>query len=275
MLVLVAGATGSVGTELVRELMARHHRVRALSRRPCTIADEAVQADATSTDLSGVCRDVEVIISALGASVSPNSKEKRGYDEVDYAGNSRLLAEAKKAGVKRFIYVSVHIEDGYRHTAYIAAHERFVEELRSSGISHTVIRPTGIFSTFAEILAFARKGPVPVLGDGQAKSNPVHEADVALAAINALEAGPAEVNLGGPDVLTRRQIAEEVFGALRKKPRVMAMPVRVFGWLTTLMSLGSPRKKQLFEFVQAVAVTDCVAPAVGRQRLADYLRRKA
>lgn len=275
MLVLVAGATGSVGTELVRELMARHHRVRALSRRPCTIADEAVQADATATDLSGICRDVDVVISALGASVSPGSKEKRSYEAVDYVGNSRLLAEARKAGVKRFIYVSVHVEEGYRNTAYIAAHERFVGELRSSGISYTVVRPTGIFSAFAEILEFARKGPVPVLGDGGAQSNPVHEADVALAAINALEAGPAEISIGGPDILTRRQIAEEAFRALRKKPRVMPMPVGVFGLLTKLMSLGSPRKKELFEFVKAVAVTDCVAPKLGQQRLAGYLRRKA
>ncbi|MCX6597714.1 MAG: SDR family oxidoreductase [Acidobacteria bacterium] len=275
MLVLVAGATGAVGTELVRELMARHHRVRGLSRHACNIADEAVQADATTTDLTGVCRGVDVVISALGASVSPNAPEKRSYDAVDYVGNSRLLAEAKQAGVKRFIYVSVHVEDGYRNTGYIAAHERFVEELRSSGISYTVIRPTGIFSAFAEILDFARKGPVPVLGDGQAKSNPVHEADVALAAINALESGPAAISIGGPDVLTRRQIAEEVVRALGKKPRILSMPVGVFGLLTKLMSIGSPRKKELFDFVKAVAVTDSVAPALGRQRLADYLRRKA
>lgn len=275
MLVLVAGATGAVGTALVRELMARHHRVRGLSRHACSIADEAVQADATTTDLTGVCRGVDVVISALGASVSPSAPEKRSYEAVDYVGNSRLLAEAKQAGVKRFIYVSVHVEDGYRNTGYIAAHERFVDELRSSGIAYTVIRPTGIFSAFAEILDFARKGPVPVLGDGQAKSNPVHEADVALAAINALESGPAAVSIGGPDILTRRQIAEEVFRALGKKPQILSMPVGVFGLLTKLMSIGSPRKKQLFEFVKAVAVTDSVAPALGQQRLADYLRRKA
>jgi uncharacterized protein YbjT (DUF2867 family) len=275
MLVLVAGATGAVGTELVRELMARHHRVRGLSRHACNIADEAVQADATATDLTGVCRGVDVVISALGASVSPNAPEKRSYDAVDYVGNSRLLAEAKQAGVKRFIYVSVHVEEGYRNNGYIAAHERFVDELRASGLSSTIIRPTGIFSAFAEILNYARQGPVPVLGDGSAKSNPVHEADVALAAINALESGPAAIDIGGPDILTRRQVAEEMFRALGKKPRILSMPVGVFGVLTKLMSLGSPRKKELFDFLKAVAVTDSVAPALGKQRLADYLRRKA
>lgn len=275
MLVLVAGATGAVGTELVRELMARHHRVRGLSRHSCNIADEAVQADATATDLTGVCRGVDVVISALGASVSPNAPEKRSYEAVDFVGNSRLLKEARQAGVKRFIYVSVHVEEGYRNNGYIAAHERFVDELRASGLSSTVIRPTGIFSAFAEILNYARQGPVPVLGDGSAKSNPVHEADVALAAINALESGPAAIDIGGPDILTRRQVAEEMFRALGKKPRILSMPVGVFGVLTKLMSLGSPRKKELFDFLKAVAVTDCVAPALGKQRLADYLRRKA
>jgi uncharacterized protein YbjT (DUF2867 family) len=255
--------------------MARHHRVRGLSRHACNIADEAVQADATATDLTGVCRGVDVVISALGASVSPNAPEKRSYDAVDYVGNSRLLAEAKQAGVKRFIYVSVHVEEGYRNNGYIAAHERFVDELRASGLSSTIIRPTGIFSAFAEILNYARQGPVPVLGDGSAKSNPVHEADVALAAINALESGPAAIDIGGPDILTRRQVAEEMFRALGKKPRILSMPVGVFGVLTKLMSLGSPRKKELFDFLKAVAVTDSVAPALGKQRLADYLRRKA
>lgn len=275
MTVLVAGATGSVGMEIVRELMARRHRVRGLSRRPCTIADEAVQADATTTDLSGVCRDVDVVISALGASVSPNAKEKRSFESVDYVGNSRLLAEALKSGVKRFIYVSVHVEEGYRNNGYIVAHERFVDDLRASGISHTVIRPTGIFSAFLELLNYARQGPVPVLGSGQAKSNPVHEGDVAAAAIGALESGPAAISIGGPDILSRREIAEEVFHALGKKPRVMKMPVGVFGILTRLMSLGSPRKKDLFDFLKAVAVTDCVAPALGKQRFADYLRAHA
>jgi uncharacterized protein YbjT (DUF2867 family) len=124
-------------------------------------------------------------------------------------------------------------------------------------------------------LNYARQGPVPVLGDGSAKSNPVHEADVALAAINALESGPAAIDIGGPDILTRRQVAEEMFRALGKKPRILSMPVGVFGVLTKLMSLGSPRKKELFDFLKAVAVTDSVAPALGKQRLADYLRRKA
>ena len=274
MLVLVAGATGAVGTELVRELMARHHRVRGLSRHASTLADEAVQADATTADLSGVCQGVDVVISALGAPVSPNAQEKRGYEAVDYVGNSRLLAEALRSGVKRFIYVSVHVQEGYRHTRYIAAHEKFVEELRAAGISSTIIRPTGIFAAFVEMLQYARQGAVPVLGDGSAKSNPVHEADVAAAAINVLESGPAAVDIGGPEIFTRRQIAEEMFRAVGRKPRVLPMPVGVFGWLTKLMSLGSPRKKELFEFVQAVAVTDCVAPALGQQRLADYLRRK-
>jgi uncharacterized protein YbjT (DUF2867 family) len=106
-----------------------------------------------------------------------DSPEKRPYREVDFRGNQKILDAAQSAGVPRFIYVSAHIEPGYRHTAYIRAHENFVDVLRRSGIGHSVIRPTGIFTALNDLVKLARKGVTPVIGDGGGAERRDHNVD--------------------------------------------------------------------------------------------------
>lgn len=275
MRLLIAGATGAVGTECVKQAVQAGHFVRALARRPQPLATESVCRDASRDDVTGICDNVDAVISALGAPVSPNAKDSRSFREIDYTANARILRAAQAAGVQRFVYVSVHIEDGYRDTAYVRAHEEFVQELTRSGLAYSVIRPTGIFSAFAEVLDFARKGAVPVVGGGGARSNPVHEADVAACALAALDQGAAEIEIGGPEVLTRREISEACFRAVGRKPFIPSMPPWAFAMIGKLSSIGNQRKAEIFDFIGKVAVTDCVAPAIGTKRLADYLAARA
>lgn len=272
MRVFVAGASGSVGSEVVRLAKAAGHQVGALSRsrKPDGVADEVFTLDATSAapDLGGY----EVVISALGAPVSVSHPERRGYRDVDLVANRNLLLAAQQAGVRRFVYVSVHVEPGYAHTAYIRAHEEFVEDLRRSSLSHSVIRPTGIFSAFDDFIGLARKGLATAISDGKARTNPVHAADVAELVMRDLESGPAESSIGGPDVFTRREIAELAFRVLGKRPRIVHVPAPVFRLTAKLAAPFHPRLGDLLEFVTAVSTSDSLAPRLGRRRLEDYFR---
>lgn len=280
--VLVAGATGELGSRVTARLRAAGYRVRALARnkaRAATLAgqaDEIVIADALdAAALQGVCDGVDIVFSALGASVASAAKERRGYETVDVQANANLIAEARRAGVGRFVYVGVFSRPGYATARYMKGHEAVVDLLAASGLAYTVVRPTGFFTALEEFLPMARRGIIPLIGDGSAKTNPIHPDDLADVCVGVIESGPPSLEVGGPEVLTRRQIAEAAFAAVGKRPRFLRVPPIVFLMLAILLRPLLPRMGDLLEFVAKVSTSDGVAPAQGHARLADYYRATA
>lgn len=282
MKILVAGASGVVGREVLQLLTGAGHQVRALSRSEANAAPvRALAADVRLGDatrpetLTGLCDGCDVVFSALGGSVAMKHPDRRSYLAVDLEANRSLLAEARRAQAERpprFVYVSLHTEPGYADTAYVRAHEAFVDELRRSGLPYAVVRPTGIFSALADLVEMARRGAVPVVGSGAARSNPVHERDVAEACVEAiLSPDPAlEIEVGGPQILTRRQMAELAFQAIERRPRVLPVPALLMRLAAALVGLFDRRRGELFAFVARVSTTDCVAPQRGRRRLGEF-----
>ena len=267
--ILVAGATGAVGSRVAAWVSGRS--LRTLSRH--VRQGDHVVADATDPRACvGVCDGIDTVFSALGASVGLNSSESRSYHAVDTAANRNLIAEARRAGVRRFVYVSLHVSDGYAHTRYALAHEEVVATLRESGLSYTVIRPTGIFTALDDLVEMARRGMGVVIGSGAARANPVHPDDVARVCIENLVAGPSGVSVGGPEILTRRQIVETAFEALGRDPRIIRVPAVVLRFAGRALGFTNPRKSELLEFAAAVSSVDSIAPLVGRGRLVDYFR---
>ena len=235
-------------------------------------ADDVVLADATKhLALEGIARDVDVVVSCLGAPVAIAHPEKRSYREIDFVANRNLLQQAQAAGVQRFVYVSVHLAPGYAHTAYVQAHEAFVDQLQLSGMPHTVVRPTGLFCVFLDLLAYAKLGMAPLIGDGEARTNPIHEADAAQVCLEHLADGPPSVSCGGPEIFSRRDIAELMFQQLGRPPRLIRVPPAVFRLMGRMARLTSARKSELLEFAGAVSASNAIAPQVGAERLADYL----
>ncbi len=273
--VLIAGASGSVGSELLELAVGSGLWIRALSRRPIVNckAQEQLSGDALEpTAIRGVCDGVDVVASCVGASVALDSPEKRSYLEVDVVSNRNLIEEAKRAGIRRFLYIAAFVNPGYQHTAYVRAHEQVVELLRSSGLSYTIVRPTGIFSALHDILKMAHWGFGIVIGSGEAKTNPVHQRDVARICLANLFEGPAEMAVGGPEVVSRRGIAEAAFRALDKKGRVISVPPEMMRFSARMMGPLNRRKAELFDFASAVSVSESIAPQLGSARLEDYFR---
>jgi uncharacterized protein YbjT (DUF2867 family) len=83
-----------------------------------------------------------VVFSSVGIT---KQKDGLSFHDVDYQGNRNLLDAAVRAGVKKFVYVSVFGGATLRHLEIVDAHERFVDELRASGMEFTVLRPTRLF----------------------------------------------------------------------------------------------------------------------------------
>jgi uncharacterized protein YbjT (DUF2867 family) len=283
MKVLVAGASGLIGREVVKLLVEAGHGVRTLSQnkeraeRLRSLTNDVWVADATAGgSLRGVCEGIDVVVSALGAPVLPGAGTRRSFGDVDRAANERLLAEAKSAGVRRFVYVGVYTTPAYADTAYVRAHAEVERQIRDSGLEHGFVRTTGVFGALAELVAMARKGPVPLIGDGSARTNPVHELDVAESVLRAaLAPGSTEVEFGGPETLTRRRIAELAFHACGKAPRLLALPIWLMRVIAWFYGLVNRRMSELLAFVIPVSTTDCVAAPGGTRKLGAYFEEVA
>lgn len=273
--VLVAGATGSVGSRVVQRLVDRGHFVRALSRDPvraqALAVSERVTLDATSpAEIDRALDGIDIVVSCLGANVSLRPRERRSYSALDPVANGNLLDAALRAGSKRFVYLGVHTAEGYDHTRYCLAHERFVERLRASPIASTVVRPTGIFTALDDLVAMAGFGVGSVIGDGTAKTNPIHPDDVADALVESLEEGPSDRPIGGPEVLTRNEILGLAFEARGRPLRALHLPPGLFRLHAALLAPIHPRLSELLEFATAVSTHDAVAERYGSRRLGDW-----
>lgn len=272
--VLVAGATGYLGGYVAQELKARGYFVRALVRSPAklghlgVLVDEVVQGEVTRPGtLEGICDGIDVVFSSVGIT---RQKGKLTFKDVDYQGNKNLLDMALKAGVGKFVYVSVYNGPGMLDLAIVKAHEDFVEVLKASGMSYSVIRPTGFFSDMEEYLKMARRGRVYLIGSGHNRINPIHGADLAVTCVDAVDETAKEIDVGGPEAHSHREIAEIALRCSGKKPRISTVPVWIMTSVVAFTKLFNRHQGELLAFFTRAMSSEAIAPATGIHGLEDH-----
>ncbi len=275
--VLVAGSTGHLGRPLVAELRRRGHRVRALTRDAARApdADEVALADARNDQLDDAVAGVDAVFSALGGSSRVDRGPRTPFRELDTVPNLNLLRAAERAGVSRFAYVALLHAGKLRGNAYVDAHEDVVDALHASPIAATIIRANGFFSVYDELLDMAHKGRARIVGDPDARSNPIHDDELAVACADALEAGVEEVDVGGPQILTRREEVELANDAAGRGRVAKQMPAAITRGGALLLRPIDPRRAATLDMAHRVCSVDMIAPAHGERRLGDYLRERA
>lgn len=273
--VLLAGVTGYLGGYIARELLKRDYFVRAIARTPKKLTQkgivpsETIQAELTKPDsLEDCCKNVEVVISTVGIT---RQKDGLTYMDVDYQANVNLLHQAKLSGVKKFIYISVLNGENLRHLKGCSAKERFVEELKKSGLGYCIIRPNGFFSDMAEFYAMAKRGRVYLFGDGKLKANPIHGEDLATVCVDAIESTDMELDVGGPEILTQEEIAVGAFEVLGVHSKITYIPEWVRLFILRLVRIFTGNKVYgPIEFFMTVMAMDMVAPKYGKYTLKNY-----
>jgi uncharacterized protein YbjT (DUF2867 family) len=281
--VLVAGASGALGAHVARTLALRGEVVRVLVRDPARVpADLRGKVDVVVGDalrpatLAAATKDVTALFSSVGASALPGLRGWSSYYGVDVPANRNLLAAAEAAGtVEKIVYVSCHHDAALRRTGYVDAHERVAALLAASGIPSTIVRPTGFFTALSVFVDLAKKGPVPEIGDGNVKTNPIDDADLARVCVEALASKDAAIPCGGPDVLTRHEIAALACEAVGKPVRVRRMPPWLMRFGAAMLRPFHPRMSHLLAFVTALHEHDLVAPVHGTRHLSDCFRERA
>jgi uncharacterized protein YbjT (DUF2867 family) len=283
---LVAGASGALGAAVARRAASRGWSVRAMVRDPARLPADLVPllagvATADARDRAAVDRAVagaDAVFSCIGASVMPVlGRGWRGYGAVDWPCNRTLVDAAHGAGVRRFVYVSVFHHPDMRRLAYIDAHERVVDHLRGVGLGFAVVRPTGFHSAISELVDMARKGKLPEIGGGGSRTNPIADDDLADVCAGALDhADPAlAIDCGGPEILTRREMAEAAFAALGRPARIRSLPAAPLRFATWLGRPYHPRITQFLRFLVEISTRDLIAPAHGHRRLSAAFAERA
>ncbi len=279
-LILLAGATGYLGRHIASEMKRRGLKGRLIARNTEKLSHlessrlQVIKAEVTNPDtLHGHLENVDAVISTVGIT---RQKDGLSYMDVDYGANLNLLKEAKKAGVRKFIYVSVLNGDKHRDLKITEAKEAFVDELKTSGLEYTIIRPNGFFSDMKDFLDMSKKGKVFLFGDGEQLLNPIHGADLAEVCLDQVNDFSKEISIGGPDILTQNEIAELAFEANNKKPKILHLP----NWarsltLWVLRKFTSPNTYGPIEFFLTLMKEDSVAQRYGKHKLKDFYWNEA
>jgi uncharacterized protein YbjT (DUF2867 family) len=276
--VLVAGATGMLGSAVAAALHRTGARVTTFSRDPgraealSDVADAIVLGDATRPEsLHGVFDGVDGVISCLGAPMAFTTGDRRSFRDLDTVANHNLIDAARAAGVRRFVYVSLLLRPAWSQTVYARAHEDVVDHLAASGLSYGIVRPTGMFPIFDPFLTMARRGVAWIPGDGRAQTNPVHPDEVAQTCLEALTHRHTSTTcLGGPEILTRQEIVELAFAAVGTRPRILHLPTGALAATSRLLRPLHPRLSEVTDFATRALTHTFVAPRTGERRLLDH-----
>jgi uncharacterized protein YbjT (DUF2867 family) len=242
MTTLVVGATGALGTSVVRLLREQGERVRCLVRPGSDpsplelIGAEIARGDLLDpASLHAACIDVRTVVSTASA-ISRLLAGERGasLSAVDDAGVAALIAAAEQAQVERFVYLSYAGVDaglGFPLERAKLANER---RLGLARLRAVIVRPDGFQEVQLSPLARfdLERGRVAILGRGDNRRRFVSRENVAalVVALSLDPDPPALVEVGGPDASSPNEtiaLAERLTGRTLKRQRIPRPLVRL------------------------------------------------
>lgn len=278
MKILLFGATGQLGKEIAREIKSRGHHLTIVARsveKALSLSgytDQVIIADVTDPlTIENATKGFDVVISALGKSVSPFERSKPSFRDIDLKGNLLVLNDAIKQGVKKFVYISAFHAEKYDQLEYFKVHHEFSEKLIGSGLDYSIIRPTALFSAFLDMISLARKGRLVSIGSGEKKTNPIYEGDLARICVDAVSFSNVSIDAGGKHVYTRKELLEIVQKIIDPGRKIRQVPVGVMKFMLPLIRLADRNSYDKMSFFLAVMEEDVLAPPVGEMRFEEYV----
>lgn len=279
--VILFGATGNVGKAIARELIAKGFNLTVVVRSEVKakslahITTNYVVANVCDKNsLKDICKNQDIVLSALGKSVSPNDKSKSSFRQVDLTGNLNILEEAARSGIKKFVYVSAFHSEQYLHLEYFRVHHEFSEALMQSGIDYSIIKPPAVFSAFIDLIGLAKKGQLMHIGSGDKRTNPIFEGDLAKVCVNSITQQKCTIEAGGRNIYTRRQLHEIIQHEVDERKKIRTIPIGVFTLLLPVIKIFNRNMFDKFAFFIEVMQLDTIAPQLGETTFEEYVKQK-
>ena len=238
-LVTVFGGSGFLGRSVVRALCKRDYRVRVAVRRPELAGHlqplgrvgqiHAVQANLRyPASVEAAMRNSDVAINLVGILTEGGAQT---FDAVQAKGAGAIARAASAAGA-RMVHVSAIGADENSASGYARAKAAGEKAVLAAVPSATILRPSIVFGPEDQFTnrfaALAQMSPaLPLIGGGVTKLQPVYVGDVATAVADAVDGktkAGATYELGGPEVLTMREIIETILEIAERKPMLISLP---------------------------------------------------
>jgi NADH dehydrogenase len=238
-LVTVFGGSGFVGRNVVRALCKRDYRIRVAVRRPELAGHlqplgrvgqiHAVQANLRyPASIAAAMRDSHVAINLVGILAEGGAQR---FDAVQATGAGAVANAAAAIGA-RMVHVSAIGADENSPSRYARSKAAGEKAVLSAVPSATILRPSVVFGPedqFANrFAALAMMSPaLPLIGGGTTKLQPVYVGDVAAAVAEAVDGNAragATYELGGPEVLTMREVMEFILATIERHRMLVSLP---------------------------------------------------
>jgi len=279
MKVVLAGAFGNLGAEILKTLCREGYEVTAADLKERQIEGTEgkytfVSIDATKPEtLGGLCEGADVVITTMG--LTGASTRFTSYD-IDYTGNMNLYAEARRAGVKKFNYISVIScdEPGAEKVPMLHAKYLVEQEIKKQDTDWIIYRPTGYFYDIAKVFKpYVDKGEMQLLkGYGKVRANVVDCADFADFIVAHMNDTNVTYNVGGKETYTYEEMAEMCFKAAKKPLKIKWAPIWLFGILANLPKIKKEGKHDIILFSKWTLSHDLVGDTkVGDKSFAEYI----
>jgi uncharacterized protein YbjT (DUF2867 family) len=258
---LLTGATGLIGSALLRRLTAAGHPVRCLVRDPRRLGSDRVRVQIALGDLAdppsfrNAMRGVTTVVH-LAAAI--RDQRAGSIEELNGIATWRMVQAAERAGVEHFVFFSALGASSHDRTRVLRSKALAERAVLASDVHHTVFAPSLVYAPGDRLLTFLERlamvSPVmPVSGRGAARFQPIWAEDVADCVMRALALptgaggsvdGHERFELAGPQTLSQREIVELVLGAAERPRRMLQVPApivcRVLRAAETLLKSRAP-----------------------------------
>jgi len=222
-MLLLTGATGSVGSRLLPMLLERDEPIRCLVREPRRLGARRVDVQITLGDLGELAdpyrlrqalRGVDTVVH-LAATVRDQPPKR--IEELNGLASVRLLRAAEQTGVKRFLFFSALNATSFQRTRFFRAKALAEEAVMASGLETEVFAPSIVYDHSDPWITILRRFsflPVlPVSGRGDRRYQPIWAEDAARCVVGSLDGkgdGRDRHELAGPETLTYDQMSDLV-----------------------------------------------------------------
>jgi len=238
-LVTVFGGSGFVGRNVVRALAKRDYRIRVAVRRPELAGYlqpmgrvgqiHTVQANIRHQgSVEAAIRDAHVVVNLVGILAEGGAQT---FEAVQAEGAGTIATAAAAAGAQ-MVHVSAIGSDETSKSAYARSKAAGEKAVLAAVPSATIMRPSVVFGpedAFTNrFAALARVSPfLPLIGGGLTKMQPVYVGDVATAVADAVDGkakAGATYELGGPEILSMREIMEIILAITDRERMLVSLP---------------------------------------------------